>query len=233
MRVVLVDLPDHKALSQLLDRGEQDREFGPAPQRDLKDREWLTLTVRVGMRETKVAAYAVDLGDGPSLVLSERDWGLLRSFAAQCGEDSRTSHPPSGVTAIARGKVGILAGVPSLGAVVSRHLSPIGIEAMVWSSADEMIARLIEVPVDVVVVDAQICDVSCVALCKYLHGLEPERRPYVLTLVASSSPTTDVRAVTFGADDFLFTPYRVEELRARLTSLLHRASSERCLIGAA
>lgn len=220
-------------MTQLLDRGEQDREFGPAPQRDLKDREWVTLTVRVGMRDTQVAAYAVDLGDGPSLVLSERDWRLLRSFACVCTEDSHVSHPASGVTAIARGRVGVLAGVPSLGAVISRHLSPAGIEATVFSSADEMITRLGDTPVEVIVVDAQIVEVNCVTLCNYLHGLSPEQRPYVLLLVASSSPTADVSAVTFGADDFLFTPYRVEELLARITSLLHRAACDKCMIGAA
>lgn len=233
MRAVLVELPDHRALTQLLDRGEQDREFGPAPQRDLKDREWVTLTVRVGVRDTKVAACAVDLGDGPSLVLSERDWRLLRSFSTTCSEDSRVSYPPSGVTAIARGRVGVLAGVPSLGAVISRHLSPAGIEATVFSSAEELIGRLGEAPVEVVVVDAQIADVNCVALCNYVHGLSSDRRPYVLLLVASSSPTADVSAVTFGADDFLFTPYRVEELLARVSSLLHRAACDKCMIGAA
>lgn len=233
MRGILVEVPDTQALRALLDQGEQDRELDPAPNRDLRDGEWLTLTVRVGMRDTRVPARARDLGDGPSLVLSERDWQRLRSFARCCSEDGRISHPPSGVTAIVRGKVSVLTAEPCLGKLISTTLTSIGVETKVWSSADEMVARITESPTDVVVVDAQIHDASCSALCNRLHALAPERRPEVLLLVASSSPSGDIRAMTFGSDDFLLTPFRRQELLARITSLLHHVASEKGAAGAA
>ena len=220
-------------MKSLLDRGEQDRELGPAPTHDLRDGEWLTLTVRVGMRDTRVPARARDLGEGPSLVLSERDWQRLRSFARCCCDDGRSSHPPSGVTPIVRGKVSVLTAEPCLGKVVAATLSSIGVETTVFASAEEMVARIVECPTDVVVVDAQIHDASCSALCTRLHGLAPERRPEVLLLVASSSPSGDVRAMTYGSDDFLLTPFRRQELLARITSLLHHAATEKATVGAA
>lgn len=230
---VLVELPDLSALESLLDRGERDRELGSVSRQDLKDGEWLTLTVRVGMHDTQVPACARDLGDGPSLVLSERDWQRLRSFACGCGEDGRISQPPSCVTAIVHGKVCILTATPCTGMAVSTTLKSIGVEAMVCSSADELLECITRIPTDVVIVDAQISEVSCSAMCNRLHGLPPEQRPFVLLLVACSSPTGDVRAMTYGADDFLLTPYRRQELLARITSLLHRAASGKCIIGAA
>jgi CheY-like chemotaxis protein len=233
VRGILVEVPDPKALKSLLDRGEQDREIGPAPNREIRDGEWVTVTVRVGMRDTRVPARARDLGDGPSLVLSERDWQRLRSFARCCSDDGRISHPPSGVTAILRGKVYVLTDVPCLGEVISATLASIGVEAVVWSSADEMVERMVQFPSDVVVVDAQIPDASCSSLCRQLHELAPERRPAILLLVASSSPSGDISAMTFGADDFLLTPFRRQELLARITSLLHRAATEKGIIGAA
>jgi CheY-like chemotaxis protein len=227
VRGILVEVQDPKALKSLLDRGEQDRELGPAPNHDLRDGEWLTLTVRVGLRDTRVPARARDLGDGPSLVLSERDWQRLRSFARCCSDDAKISHPPSGVTAIIRGKVSILTAEPCLGKLISTTLASIGVEAKVWSTADEMLACINEFPTDVVVVDAQIHDANCSSVCHRLHAIAPEQRPEVLLLVASSSPSGDVRAVTFGSDDFLLTPFRRQELLARITSLLHHAASER------
>jgi CheY-like chemotaxis protein len=233
VRGILVEVPDPKALKSLLDRGEQDRELGPAPNHDLKDGDWLTLIVRVGTCDTRVPARARDLGDGPSLVLSERDWQRLRSFARCCGDENRVSHPPSGVTAIIRGKVSVLTAEPCLAKVISTTLASIGVEVVVWSSADEMIDRISQFPADVVVVDAQIPDASCNALCSRLHGLSSERRPAVLSLVASSSPSGDVSAMTFGADDFLLTPFRRQELLARITSLLHQAVTGKSVTGVA
>ncbi|HEY5959154.1 MAG TPA: response regulator [Polyangiaceae bacterium] len=231
VRGVLVELPDPKALTALLDRGERDRELGLAPASDLSDGEWLTLTVRVGLRDTQVPARARDLGEGPSLVLSERDWKRLRSFARFCKEDSKSSHPPSGITAIVRGHVCVLTATPCLGKLISTSLATIGVGADVCCSAEEMIGRITESPTDIVVLDSQIPDACCNALCQRLHSIA--RRPSVLLLVASSSPNDDVCSMTFGADDFLLTPFRPQELLARIVSLLHQASVQKHAMGVA
>lgn len=233
MRGVLLEVPDPKALKSLLDQGEQDRELGPNPRRDLRDGEWLTLTVRVGLRDTQVPARARDLGDGPSLVLSERDWKRLRVFARGCNEDPKNTHPPSGITAIVRGHVCVLTATECLGKLISTTLATIGIEATVCGSAEEMTTRIVETPTDIVVVDAQIPDACCSALCEGLRKQPTGRRPSVLLLVASSSPNGDVCSITFGADDFLLTPFRPQELLARIVSLLHQAAIEKSAVGAA
>jgi CheY-like chemotaxis protein len=230
VRGVLVELPDPKALTALLDRGERDRELGLAPASDLRDGEWLTLTVRVGMRDTQVPARARDLGEGPSLVLSERDWKRLRSFARYCKEDGKSSHPPSGITAIVRGHVCVLTATPCLGKLIATSLGTIGIDANVCASSEEMLGRIAEVPADIVVLDSQIPDACCTALCQRLHSMAP--RPSILALVASSSPNGDVCTMTFGADDFLLTPFRSQELLARIVSLLHHARVEKHAMGA-
>jgi CheY-like chemotaxis protein len=225
-----------------MDRGERDRELAPTLPSHLRDGDWLTLTVRVGAITTRLPARVRELGETTSLALSERDWEKLRCFAGRCSSDRDSEgaiqvghfeHPPSGVTAIVRGRVFVLAAETCLAKVIAATLASAGFDAIISSSPEDLIAGVEQHPTNVVILDGQVPDTSTEALCKRLHEMPLQHRPYVLVLVASSSPSDAKDAMTSGADDFLLTPFRRQELLARITSLLHRAVSEGELIGAA
>ena len=242
MRGVLVELPELSSLKALMDRGERDRELCPALPSDLRDGEWLTLTVRIGATTTRLPARARELGDSMSLSLSERDWAKLGCFSKRChsqaDEDHKSrsqklEHPPSGVTAIVRGRVFVLAAETCLAKVISATLASAGFDAIISTSADDLIAGVQLQPTNVVILDGQVPDTSSATLCQKLREIPPKHRPSVLMLVSCCSPSDGAKALIFGADDFLLTPFRRQELLARVTSLLHRAQSESDLIGAA
>lgn len=242
MRSVLIELTDPTSLKSLLDRGESDRELCPPLPSDLRDGEWLTLTVRVGQSTTRLPARVRDLGDGKSLSLSERDWVKLSCFSSCCRleaeasrptREGRLDHPPSGVTAIVRGRVFVLCEEDCLAKVISATLTAAGFDAIVSSSAEDLVSGVIERPTNVVILDGQVPDTSVNLLCQRLQALAPSQRPAVLILVASSSPSDGASALTWGADDYLLTPFRRQELLVRVGSLLHRAQSNAELSGAA
>jgi CheY-like chemotaxis protein len=242
VRGVLIELPDLNALKALMDRGERDRELPSNSTTELRDGEWLTLTLCVGISTTRVPARVRELGDTTRLLLSERDWINLRCFASRCCDENdvsqsspptRLEHPPSGVTTIVRGRVFVLAAETCLAKVVSTTLASAGFDAVIAASAEELITCVEQQPTNVVILDVQVPDASSAALCRRLRELSPSHRPAVLVLVASSSPSDGARALTSGADDFLLTPFRRQELLARVTSLLHRAQFGDHLIGAA
>jgi DNA-binding response OmpR family regulator len=177
-----------------------------------------------------------------SLLLSERDWTKLSCFAGRFSLESQTNevtqpnrieHPPSGVTAIVRGRVFVLAAEPCLAKVISTTLTSAGFDAVISSSAEDLVARVEQQPTNVVILDGQIPDTSFTALCRRLAELPATHRPSVLVLVASSSPSDGIAALAAGADDYLLTPFLRPELLARVTSLLHRAQTGDDLVGAA
>jgi len=242
VRGVLIELPEPSALKVLMDRGERDRELSPTLPSDLSDGEWLTLTVRVGAITIRLPARVRELGEAMSLLLSERDWTKLSCFAGRFCDDGevtqpahsgRLEHPASGVTAIVRGRVFVLAAETCLAKVISTTLASAGFDAVISPSAEDLIASVEQQPTNVVILDGQVPDTSSAALCRRLRELAPSHRPAVLVLVASSSPSDGINALTSGADDYLLTPFRRQELLARVTSLLHRAQSGDDLIGAA
>jgi CheY-like chemotaxis protein len=225
-----------------MDRGERDRELSPTLPPHLRDGEWLTLTVRVGTLTTRLPARVRDLGDAMSLLLSERDWTKLSCFAGRFCTDgelteptrsNRLEHPPSGVTAIVRGRIFVLAAEPCLAKVISATLTSAGFDAVIAASADDLVTRVEQRPTNVVILDGQVPDTSCGAVFRRLAELDVAHRPSVLVLVASSSPSDGLTALASGADDYLLTPFLRPELLARVTSLLHRAQSGDDLIGAA
>jgi CheY-like chemotaxis protein len=238
VRGVLIELPDPNALKALMDRGERDRELTPTLPAGLRDGDWLTLTVQVGQVTTRLPARVRELGDTFSLSLSERDWCKLSCFAGRCGNgndaDQKSEHPPSGVTAIVRGRVFVLAAESCLAKVVSATLASAGFDAIVSNSVESLLSGVEQTLTNVVILDSQVPDSSANTLCRRLHELPQAHRPSVLVLVASSSPSDGISALTCGADDYLLTPFRRPELLARVTSLLHRAQAASSdLIGAA
>lgn len=225
-----------------MDRGERDRELSPLLPGDLRDGEWLTLTVQVGTTTTRLPARARELGDCMSLSLSERDWCHLRGFAGRCGstEESHDAkpadkllHPPSGVTAIVRGRVFVLTAEACLAKMISTTLASAGFDAQVETSAEELLVRVQQQPTNVVILEGLGPDSSLAFLSQKLQSIAQLHRPSILALVDSSSPIDGAKALKSGADDFLLTPFRRQELLARVTSLLHRAQTSGELIGAA
>jgi DNA-binding response OmpR family regulator len=128
----------------------------------------------------------------------------------------------------------VLAAESCLAKVVSATLASAGFDAIVSNSVESLMAGVEQTLTNVVILDSQVPDSSANTLCRRLHELPQAHRPSVLVLVASSSPSDGISALTCGADDYLLTPFRRQELLARVTSLLHRAQSESGdLIGAA
>ncbi len=220
MRAILVDVPDAGALQSLLERGAEDRELGDLEGQDLREGEWLTVEVRVGKHLTRVPAHVRDLGEGPRIVLQERDWLRLQSFASCAGQKREASLPKSGVTPIVRGHVLVASAERAVGEVLERTLQAAGFCTTSVTSTEEVMARLALCSVQLLVVDNHLPDGTALGLCTALQALPSDARPTVLVLIACSSH--EGRAVLeAGADDFLVTPCRQQELVARVTSLLH------------
>jgi CheY-like chemotaxis protein len=231
VRAILVDVPSRQALSCLLEQGAEDRELGPIDPSMVTEGEWLTVEVRAGQSLTQVPARVRDLGEGPHIVLIERDWQHLQSFAARGEKSGCPQLPKSGISPIVRGHVLVASAEPCVVNVITATLQSAGYCTTSVTSSEEVWTSLARCPVSLLVLDSHLPDGSAQALCLRLGRLAVATRPAVLTLICCASlEGRDV--LGSGSDDFLVTPFRQQELLARVSSLLCR-HGEGALVGAA
>jgi len=95
-----------------------------------------------------------------------------------------------------------------------------GCRVVTAGSAGEVLDNFAETPLDAVVLDAQIGPSDGFNLCRHLR----EASDVPIIMVSAQNSLFDVvRALDFGADDFLHVPFDQLELEARLRALLRRA----------
>lgn len=95
------------------------------------------------------------------------------------------------------------------------------------TDGEEAELLLAEEPFDLAILDWMLPKITGIELCRRLRNrTETERLP-ILLLTARGEEADRVRGLKTGADDYVVKPFSVQELIARVHSLLRRAAPER------
>lgn len=90
-------------------------------------------------------------------------------------------------------------------------------------NGEEALQQIQKLPPDLVVLDIQMPKLDGYEVCKRLKSDVYLRHIPVLMLTAQAGTRSKVRGLEFGADDYLTKPFEMEELLARIQTLLRRA----------
>jgi len=210
---------DFEALGQALDAEDTDLELSTD---GVKDGQWLLATFVVGEESTSVAGRVIDRGDALRLTFEERDRLRLLDFASGNGRPSQrpseapiASLPPGSRALVVSGSVGVAH-------VVQALLEAWGARAQTVGSVEEALDALRASQVDVIVLDSTLPGLGCNDLCRELSRSADGTKPCVLLLGQDPTCADAHEALAAGADDFVQTPFRAQELRARLVGLLEQ-----------
>ena len=102
------------------------------------------------------------------------------------------------------------------------HLSREGFQVEGAANAHEGLQTYARVRPDLVLLDAVLPDRSGIELCQKLQSLAPTP---VIIVSSSNSEWEAVRALEVGAADYVFKPFRVRELMARMRAILRRVTT--------
>ncbi|MGF1469879.1 MAG: response regulator transcription factor [Sandaracinaceae bacterium] len=112
-----------------------------------------------------------------------------------------------------------------LAAGLQLNLELDGYDVVVAGSAREAGEQLLQGPFDAIVLDVMLPDMDGFTLCRRLRT-SGDYTP-VIMLTARGAADDRVRGLESGADDYLVKPFELDELRARVRSLLRRRTWER------
>ena len=105
-------------------------------------------------------------------------------------------------------------------ALVGRVLVPDGFEVCSTQHADEVLESVRREQPDVILMDVRMPGTSGFDLCRALKGNAATRLIPVVLMTAVTDREDRMQAIEAGADDFVAKPLNVEELKARLRSLV-------------
>lgn len=113
----------------------------------------------------------------------------------------------------------------SLGQRLRKGLGQLGFQARLVTGGNEALETLRKEAFDLVVLDWMLPDIDGIEVLRRLRG-EGRQLP-VLFLTARNEVSDRVDGLDAGADDYLTKPFALEELCARIRSLLRRGASTR------
>jgi len=105
---------------------------------------------------------------------------------------------------------------------LKHDLSAAGHAVDVAADGEEGLYAALEYPIDVAIVDLGLPKISGLDIIRRLRAAG--KNYAVLVLTARDSWQDKVEGLSAGADDYIAKPFHLEELRARLSALLRRAS---------
>lgn len=112
---------------------------------------------------------------------------------------------------------------PKIVSMLRRALAYAGYQVRTALSAAEGLARALEDPPELVILDVMLPDISGFEVCRRLRqGSEVP----ILMLTAKDEVDDRVHGLDEGADDYLVKPFALQELLARVRVLLRRARPE-------
>jgi len=79
-------------------------------------------------------------------------------------------------------------------------------------------------PYDLCILDWDMPRMTGLEICQWIRFADLKAQPHIILLTAKSDPERIRAAYRAGANDFLTKPYRLEELRTRVTVLAQKAS---------
>lgn len=106
---------------------------------------------------------------------------------------------------------------------LEQHLRKEGFEVATAESAEKGLKLITEDPPDLVLLDNQLPEMTGLQLLEKLHVRE--RGPLVIMITAYGMEETVVKAMKFGAYDFINKPFKLEEL----TVVINKALESRML----
>ncbi len=113
---------------------------------------------------------------------------------------------------------------PRITSLVRRVLAYDGYNVVVAATGEEALARSLETPPDVVVLDVMLPGFDGLEVTRRLRSAG-DKTP-ILMLTARDAIPDRVQGLEAGADDYLVKPFAPEELLARVKALLRRSSTE-------
>ena len=108
---------------------------------------------------------------------------------------------------------------PRITNLVRRVLAYDGYNVVVAATGEEALARSLETPPDVVVLDVMLPGFDGLEVCRRIQA---DRPVPVLMLTARDEETDLLVGLAVGADDYLTKPFSIRELAARVHALLRR-----------
>jgi two-component system, OmpR family, response regulator len=114
---------------------------------------------------------------------------------------------------------------PKMALLLRRGLSEEGYAVDVAANGTDGVWLGTEVPFDAIVLDVMLPDFDGFEVCRQLR--RADRWAPILMLTARDSVSDRVRGLDGGADDYLTKPFAIEELFARVRSLVRRAPRAR------
>ena len=114
---------------------------------------------------------------------------------------------------------------PHITDLVRRILAYEGYSLVVAATGDEALARTLERPPNLIVLDIMLPGVDGLEVTRRLRAAG-DNVP-ILLLTAKDAVSDRVEGLKTGADDYLIKPFAPEELLARIEALLRRAQPER------
>lgn len=227
MNGIVCEFASYDELDEALSAGNDEQELGLPCCEEVRDGEWLVVTVTVGAESTSVAGRVEERGRGLCLTFQARDWDRLHGFA-------RGGEPPSipptdraSTPKLVRARPGtrvlVVDDDSALQGIVGAMLETSGISPLSAGSAEEAYGLLSGDNVDLVVLDWSLPGMSGIELCKKLRAERRFGSLPILFLTAHSTSDELITAFAAGADDFVSKPFRAPELKARVLGLLRRA----------
>ena len=108
-----------------------------------------------------------------------------------------------------------------LASLLQTYFTNFGFETSVVASGVQAIARIIDNPPTLVILDLMLPDVDGLSVCRQIRS---EYTGQILMLTASGDDMDQVAALEIGADDFVQKPIQPRVLLARVKNLLRRAA---------
>ena len=131
---------------------------------------------------------------------------------------SRAIDAPLPSTEGARAKVLIVDDEEMARALVTTVLDVSGYDIASVASADEALSYLAEHPVDLVILDLMMPEIDGLEACRQIRARFG--RSMAVLMMSARGRGAVVQTLEAGADDFLAKPFDVDELEARVNSLL-------------
>src|SRR5262245_52091557 len=102
------------------------------------------------------------------------------------------------------------------------HLSSAGYDVTTCADGTSALARLLERPFDVVILDVMLPGIDGVSLCRRARAEGPNTTAPILMVTARDGEADTVAGLESGADDYIAKPFGVRELLARVVAVTRR-----------
>jgi DNA-binding response OmpR family regulator len=113
---------------------------------------------------------------------------------------------------------------PSLSMAIRDELEFEGFEASVLEDGVAALDRILEEPLDLVVLDLMLPGKSGFDICREVR--QQGRRTPIIMLTARAQEADKVRGLELGADDYVVKPFSLAELTARIRAVLRRSEPQ-------